>query len=71
MDSPVSDSCNQRATNNINNGVPRTSGAAVPNIGTLVVDKVCVEVPGGASCQGNGGLIPTTRPSEQTRVLRV
>jgi Prealbumin-like fold domain len=52
----VSDSCSQRAANNINNGVPRTSGAAAPNTGTLIVNKVCVDVPGGASCQGSFNL---------------
>ena len=55
-DSPVSDSCNQRAANNINNGVPKTSGAAAPITGTLTVNKVCVEVSGGASCQGSFNL---------------
>ncbi len=39
-DSPVSDSCNQRAANNINNGVPKT--AVTPETtGTLLVKFVC------------------------------
>ena len=38
----ISDSCNQRAANNVNNGVPRTGGAAAaPNTGTLLINVVC------------------------------
>jgi hypothetical protein len=51
--SPVSDSCDQRTANNVNNGVPRTSGAAAPNTGTLIVNKVCVTSTGGGTCPGN------------------
>jgi hypothetical protein len=61
--SPVSDSCNQRAVNNVSNGVPRTGvprtgvprtgGAAAPTIGTLIVNKVCVMSTGGGPCPGN------------------
>jgi hypothetical protein len=39
--SPISDSCNQRAANNVNNGVPRNRGAVAPSTGTLTVNKVC------------------------------
>ena len=53
-DSPVSDSCNQRAANNINNGVPKTSGAAAPITGTLTVNKVCVEPSNPGDCERTG-----------------
>jgi hypothetical protein len=49
----VSDSCNQRSANNVNNGVPRTRGAAAPTTGTLIVNKVCVTSTGGGPCAGN------------------
>src|SRR5215831_3187177 len=43
--SPVSDSCNQRAANNVNNGKPRTTGMGAsgspPTTGTITVRKVC------------------------------
>jgi len=51
--SPVSNSCNQRAANNVNNGVPRTGGAAAPTTGTLIINKVCVTSTGGGPCPGN------------------
>ncbi|HEY1248419.1 MAG TPA: hypothetical protein VGE97_05490, partial [Nitrososphaera sp.] len=47
--SPVSGSCDQRAVNNVNNGIPRTGGAAVPTTGTLLVNVVCF----GAACLSN------------------
>ena len=38
--SPVSDSCNQRAANNVNNGVPKTAVTS-ETTGTLLVRFVC------------------------------
>jgi archaellum component FlaG (FlaF/FlaG flagellin family) len=39
-DSPVSNSCNQSAANNVNNGVPRTTGTP-ETTGTLLIKFVC------------------------------
>jgi hypothetical protein len=48
----VSDSCNQAAENNVNNGMPRTRGTlGNPSTGVLLVSKSCV-VSGGGPCTG-------------------
>ena len=52
-DSPVSDSCNQRAEYNINIGVQRAGGTSGnPSTGTLLIRKSCM-TSGGGSCPGN------------------
>lgn len=48
-DSTVSESCNQRAANNVNNGVPRHSGAAGPTTGIL---RIACGSSGGLACPG-------------------
>jgi hypothetical protein len=71
-DSPVSDSCNQRAENNINNGVTRTGGTSGnPSTGTLLIRKSCV-ISGGGSCPGNPFLnIQVTGNNAQTTSVRL
>jgi hypothetical protein len=39
--SPVSDSCNQRAANNVNNGVTTAVPTAAKPTGTLLINQVC------------------------------
>src|SRR5215467_6650750 len=40
--SPVSDSCNQRAANNVNNGEPKTTGTpGTPGTTTLRIIELC------------------------------
>ena len=50
--SKVSDSCNQRVANNVNNGIPKTRGASgnPQTTGTLTVRKVCVTIGGAGTC---------------------
>ena len=40
----MSDSCNQRVANNVNNGEPKTNGK--PATGTLLIKKLCFECHG-------------------------
>ena len=46
-DSPVSDSCNQRAANNVSNGVPRTTGTSET---TGILRIACGSVIRGLAC---------------------
>ena len=53
-DSTVSDSCNQRAANNVSNGIPRTTGTSGshPTIGILRIACGSISGISGLGCPG-------------------